>query len=53
MGGNSNNSIDTEDQDTNFEYTIEVLAEQHKDFAAKCKHGLVVDYTATEIKGDK
>ena len=55
MGDKPNNYIDTEveDQDTDFEYTIKVLVEQHKDFAAECKHGLAVDYTATKIEGDK
>ena len=53
MGDKPNNFVDIEDQDTDSKYTIEVLAEQHKDFAAECKHGLVVDYIATEIEGDK
>ena len=39
MGDKPNNYVDTEDQDTNSEYTIKVLAEQRKDFAVKCKHG--------------
>ena len=53
MGDKLNNYVDTRDQDTDSKYTIKVLDEQHKDFAVECKHGLAVDYTATEIEGDK
>ena len=52
MGDKLNNSVDIDDQDIDFEYTIEALAEQHKDFVVERKHGLVVDYMATKIEGD-
>ena len=54
-GYKPDNSVDTrvEDQDIDSEHTIEVLAEQHKDFVVECNHGLVFDYKPTEIGGDK
>ena len=38
-----------EDLDTDFEHTIEVLAEQHMDSAVECKHCLEVDYIPSRI----
>ena len=53
MGDKPNNFVDTEDQDIDSEYTIEVLTEIEKDFAVECKYDLVVDYIAMDFEGDK